>query len=127
VSIPAPSRRTLTTEHPAAENAVKSLAAGSRTIGRWLIAIAVLIQAAAGLWGLWRWRRAKAPDDTKPAAAERVAALELEGENDPWVETLRSSAALGSRPWTGELPVHRTADPPTSLGPPVPPNRPLRS
>jgi methionine-rich copper-binding protein CopC len=110
-----------------AEKAVKDFADDSRAIGGWLIASAVLIQAAAGLWGLWRWRRTEAAERTRSAALDRVDTPGPDAESDPWVDDLRSTAALGSRPWTGELPVHRPTGPPPPVSPPTPPSSPRHS
>ncbi|HET9657273.1 MAG TPA: copper resistance protein CopC, partial [Kineosporiaceae bacterium] len=99
-------------DEPEAAHEIKAIAAASNTIGAWLIGIAVLLQAGASLWGLWKWRNT-------PAPAHRADELD---EDDLLVTDLHLAASLANRPWTGEFPLPRND--PDGRFPAIPPRRP---
>lgn len=89
-----------------AKRTVGAVVSGSRFVGLWLIGIAVLLQLGAGLWGLWRWRRA---GDTEGAGSASAVARSIDqpDEEGARVRALVTSPAWPDRAWTGELPVRR--------------------
>jgi methionine-rich copper-binding protein CopC len=99
-------RTTPVEEDTGTPTAVKAIAADSRALGPWLIAIAVLIQAAAGLYGLWRWRRAERTAEPDQAPGGPKTDAEALDEGEAWADDLAMQRMLAERrPWTGELPV----------------------